>query len=663
MGFNLKDSLAVNTLRVLSAESIEKANSGHPGLPLGAAPMAYVLWNKILNVNPKTSRNWTNRDRFILSAGHGSALLYSLLHLSGYDVSIDDLKNFRKLGSKTPGHPEVNHTDGVEATTGPLGQGIANAVGMAMAEKHLAAKYNKDNFEIVNHYTFALHGDGCLMEGVAQEAISLAGHLKLGKLILLYDSNNISLDGPTSKTFTDDIKSKFEASGWQYILVEDGNDLQEIDKAINLAKKEDNKPSLIEVKTIIGYGAVKEGTSAVHGAPLGKEGVEHIKKVYDYNFSEFEVPDEVLECFELGIKKRGEKAELLWNKMFEEYQEKYPELAKEYILSFENREIKIELEPHKLGTSMASRVSSQKAIQQISNQVSEFWGGSADLSSSNKTMIDTESDFEFNNYIGRNIWFGVREFAMGAIMNGIALHGGTRIYGGTFFVFSNYLLPAIRMAAMQGLPVVYVMTHDSIAVGEDGPTHEPIEQLASVRSMPNINVIRPADGNETNAAWKRALYETKRPTMLVLTRQNLPVLFGTNEFAEDGINKGAYIISEAKGEIDGIMIATGSEVALALEAQKELEKEEIYVRVVSMPSQNIFDEQSLDYKEKILPTAIKKRMVIEAASSFGWGKYIGMNGKTLTIDTWGLSGSGELLFEKYGFSVDNAIKIYKSIHM
>ncbi|WP_367783665.1 transketolase [Streptococcus pluranimalium] len=661
MTFDAVDQLAVNTIRSLSMDMIQKANSGHPGLPMGAAPMAYVLWNQFLNVNPKTSRSWTNRDRFVLSAGHGSALIYSLLHLSGYDVSMEDIKNFRQFGSKTPGHPEVNHTDGVEATTGPLGQGIANAVGMAMAEAHLAAKYNKPDFNIVDHYTFALNGDGDLMEGVSQEAASLAGHLKLGKLVLLYDSNDISLDGPTSKAFTEDVKGRFEAYGWQHLLVEDGNDLEAIAQAIEEAKAESEKPTIIEIKTIIGYGAKNQGTSAVHGAPLGDEGIAHAKAAYSYDYPAFTVPEEVSERFAAGLQARGEKAETEWNELFAKYEAEYPELAADYKEAFALKPVEVELEAHQVGESSASRVTSQAAIQQISEQVSYFWGGSADLSASNNTMVKAETDYQADNYQGRNIWFGVREFAMAVAMNGIALHGGSRVYGGTFFVFSNYLLPAVRMAALQELPTVYVMTHDSVAVGEDGPTHEPIEQLASVRSMPNLNVIRPADGNEVNAAWKRALSETKTPTMLVLTRQNLPVLEGTSELAEEGLNKGAYILSEAKGDLDGIIIATGSEVKLALDTQAALAEEGTHVRVVSMPSQNLFDAQPAEYKEEVLPSSVTKRLAIEAAASFGWERYTGLNGATLTIDTWGTSAPGNKIFEEYGFTVANALDLYKAL--
>lgn len=661
MTFDNTDQLAVNTIRTLSMDAIQKANSGHPGLPMGAAPMAYVLWSKFLNVNPLTHRDWSNRDRFVLSAGHGSAMLYSLLHLAGYDVTIDDLKNFRQWGSKTPGHPEVNWTDGVEATTGPLGQGIANAVGLAMAEAHLAATYNRPGYEIVDHYTYALNGDGDLMEGVSQEAASLAAQLKLGKLVLLYDSNDISLDGPTSKSFPDDIKMRFESYGWQHILVKDGNNLEEIEAAITRAKAETDKPTIIEVKTIIGFGAENQGTSSVHGAPLGADGIAFAKETYGWDYPDFTVPAAVKKRFLETLRARGEGLEQVWREMFDAYAQDYPELAKQYADAFSNQTPELELSKYELGTAAASRVSSQETIQKLSAQMPNLWGGSADLSASNNTMVKAESDFESDNYAGRNIWFGVREFAMAAAMNGIALHGGTRVYGGTFFVFSNYLLPAVRMAALQDLPTVYVLTHDSIAVGEDGPTHEPVEQLASVRAMPNLNVIRPADGNEVIAAWRRAVTETKRPTALILTRQNLPVLEGTAELAEEGINRGAYILSKEKGELEGIIIATGSEVKLALDTQAELEKAGQHVRVVSMPAQNIFDEQSADYQEEILPSKVTKRLAIEAGSSFGWGKYVGLAGKTLTIDTWGASAPGDRIFKEYGFTVENAVKIFGTL--
>ena len=656
--FDTTDQLAVNTIRTLSMDAIQKANSGHPGLPMGAAPMAYVLWSKFLNVNPKTGRQWSNRDRFVLSAGHGSAMLYSLLHLAGYKVTVEDLKQFRQWKSKTPGHPEVGHTDGIEATTGPLGQGIANAVGMAMAEAHLAATYNRPDFNIVDHYTYALNGDGDLMEGVSQEACSLAGKLKLGKLILFYDSNNISLDGKLEQSFTDDVQKRFESYGWQHLLVKDGNDLDEIAAAVALAKADLNRPTIIEVKTIIGFGAPKEGTNAVHGAPLGVEGIAAAKKAYGWAYEAFEVPTEVKRRFIETLVARGEGLEQVWNETFKAYAKKYPELAKQYVAAFENKTPELALTKHELGSSKASRSTSQEAIQELSAQMPNFWGGSADLSASNNTMAKADSDFMPENYAGRNIWFGVREFAMGATMNGIALHGGTRVYGGTFFVFSNYMLPAVRMAALQSLPVTYVWTHDSIAVGEDGPTHEPVEQLASVRSMPNLDVIRPADGNEVNAAWRRAASSTNRPTALILTRQNLPVLEGSEALAQDGVNHGAYILSKEEGTLEGILIASGSEVALALEAKKTLGQG---IRVVSMPSMNIFDEQSEHYKEEVLPKNVRKRLAIEAGTSFGWAKYVGIDGATITVDRWGASAPANIVLPAYGFTAEHVIEVFKNL--
>lgn len=663
--FDKTDQLGVNTIRTLSIEAVQKANSGHPGLPMGAAPMAYALWTKHLKVNPTTSRNWVDRDRFVLSAGHGSAMLYSLLHLSGYNVTIDDLKNFRQWDSKTPGHPEVHHTDGVEATTGPLGQGIAMAVGMAMAEAHLAATYNRYSFPIMDHYTYAICGDGDLMEGVSQEASSIAGHMKLGKLIVLYDSNDISLDGPTSKAFTENVGARYEAYGWQHILVKDGNDLDEIEAAIEAAKAETDKPTLIEVKTVIGYGAPKEGTSSVHGAPIGEEGITAAKAVYGWEYPDFTVPEEVAARFKETMIDEGQKAEEAWNEMFKNYEHAHPELAKQFKEAFANQlpeGWEQELPKYELGTSAASRVTSKETIQAISKVVPSFWGGSADLSASNNTMVAAEKDFEPGQYEGRNIWFGVREFAMAAAMNGIQLHGGSHVYGGTFFVFTDYLRPAIRLAALQKVPVTYVLTHDSVAVGEDGPTHEPIEQLASVRCIPNVHVIRPADGNETVAAWKIAMTSTETPTILVLSRQNLPVLEGTLEHASDSVQKGAYVLSPQKGEQPaGILIATGSEVNLAVEAQAKLAEEGIDVSVVSMPSFDLFEKQSAEYKESVLPKAVTKRVAIEAAASFGWERYVGTEGKTITIDHFGASAPGGLVLEKFGFTPENVVNTYKSL--
>lgn len=663
--FDNVDQLGVNAIRTLSMDAIQKANSGHPGLPMGAAPMAYALWTKFLKVNPKTSRNWIDRDRFILSAGHGSAMLYSLLHLSGYQVSTDDLKNFRQWDSKTPGHPEVDHTDGVEATTGPLGQGIAMAVGMAMAEAHLAAKFNRDQFDVMNHFTYALCGDGDLMEGVSQEASSMAGHMKLGKLIVLYDSNDISLDGPTSKSFTENVGERYEAYGWQHILVKDGNDLNEISAAIEAAQAELDKPTLIEVKTVIGFGAPNEGTSKVHGAPLGDEGVKAAKGVYGWDYEAFTVPAEVTERFNQTMIEDGSKAEAEWNQQFAKYSEAYPELAQELQDAFagkfpENWDANLPV--YEEGTSAASRVTSKETIQALAESLPFLWGGSADLSASNNTMIAGEKDFEPGQYEGRNIWFGVREFAMAAAMNGIQLHGGTHVYGGTFFVFTDYLRPALRLSAIQNTPVTFVLTHDSIAVGEDGPTHEPIEQLASVRAIPNVCTIRPADGNEVVAAWKLAVTATDKPTVLVLSRQNLPVLAGTKEMAPESVAKGAYVLSPQKGEKpDGILIATGSEVKLAVDAQKVLAEQGQDVSVVSMPSFDLFNEQSAAYKESVLPKDVAKRVAIEAGSSFGWAQYVGLNGATITVDHFGASAPGDKVFQEFGFTVENVVATFTSL--
>ncbi|WP_462259374.1 transketolase [Vagococcus teuberi] len=666
MLFDQTDQLGVNTIRTLSLDMIQQANSGHPGLPMGAAPMAYTLWTKFLKVNPKTSRQWADRDRFVLSAGHGSAMLYSLLHLSGYKLPMEELKKFRQWDSLTPGHPEVHHTDGVEATTGPLGQGIAMSVGFAMAEAHLAATYNKDKFNIVDHYTYALCGDGDLMEGISQEAISLAGHLKLGKLIVLYDSNDISLDGPLDKSFTEDVRGRVESSGWQHILVKDGNDLEEIANAIEAAQKETTKPTMIEVKTVIGFGAENEGTNKVHGAPLGAEGVAFAKKSYGWDYPAFTVPEEVATRFHADMVEKGEKAEAEWQKLFADYKAAYPELAKQFEEAFKG-DVTVDLESvlptYELGESAASRVTSKEAIQVLSKEIPSFWGGSADLSSSNNTMVAAEKDFEPGQYEGRNIWFGVREFGMAAAMNGIALHGGTRVYGGTFFVFVDYLRPALRLSSIQKAPVTFVLTHDSIAVGEDGPTHEPIEQLSSLRGMPNVNLIRPADGNEVSAAWKLAATSTETPTVLALSRQNLPVLEGTKEKAYEGVARGAYVLSPSRCDTpDGILIATGSEVKLAMDAQAELyEKEGVDVSVVSMPSTTLFDAQDVAYKESVLPSSVSKRVSIEMGTTFGWGRYVGLSGKSIGIDKFGASAPGNRVIEEYGFTVENVVKTFNSL--
>ncbi|ANB57869.1 transketolase [Anoxybacillus sp. B7M1] len=660
------DQLAITTIRTLSIDAIEKANSGHPGMPMGAAPMAYTLWTKFMNHNPSNPK-WFNRDRFVLSAGHGSMLLYSLLHLSGYDVSMEDIKQFRQWGSKTPGHPEYGHTPGVEATTGPLGQGIAMAVGMAMAERHLATTYNRDHFEIINHYTYAICGDGDLMEGVASEAASLAGHLKLGRLIVLYDSNDISLDGELQLSFSENVAQRFEAYGWQYLRVEDGNDIEEVAKALEAARADVNRPTLIEVKTTIGYGSPnKAGTSDVHGAPLGADELKLTKEAYKWTFAEdFYVPEEVYAHFRQVVQEAGAQKEAEWNELLAAYQKAYPDLANQLKLAIDEQlpegwEEQLPVYPE--GKNIATRASSGEVLNAIAKAVPQFIGGSADLAGSNKTLIKGTGNFMPESYEGRNIWFGVREFAMGAALNGMALHGGVKVFGGTFFVFSDYLRPAIRLAALMGLPVTYVFTHDSIAVGEDGPTHEPIEQLPSLRAMPNLSLIRPADANETAAAWRLALESTDRPTALVLTRQNLPTLATTAERAYEGVKKGAYVVSEAtNGEPQALLLASGSEVSLAVEAQKALASEGIYVSVISMPSWDRFEQQPEEYKEQVLPSALKKRLAIEMAASFGWERYTGDEGDILAIDRFGASAPGEQIMKEYGFTVEHVIERVKKL--
>src|SRR5699024_2953097 len=640
------EQLSINTLRTLAIDAIEKANSGHPGLPMGAAPMAYTLWTDFMNHNPKHSK-WFNRDRFVLSAGHGSMLLYGLLHLSGYDVTIDDIKNFRQWGSRTPGHPEVHDTDGVEATTGPLGQGIAMAVGMAMAEAHLAATYNKPDISIIDHYTYALVSDGDLMEGISHEAASLAGHLGLGKLIALYDSNDISLDGELDRSFSENTEKRFEAYGWQVLRVEDGNDLTELRTAIQKAKDNQDQPTLIEVKTIIGYGSPnKSDSSASHGAPLGTDEVTLTKEYYQWTYEEFAVPDEVYADFNEKIVQKGERLEKEWNEQLTAYQEAYPDEANELQRAMKG-ELPVDwdanLPVYEPGEDhLATQAASGEVLNGIAQSIPYFFGGSEDLAGSNKTYIENGDDFTRANYAGRNIWFGVREFAMAAALNGMALHGGVKVYAGTFFVFSDYLRPAVRLSALMKMPVTYVFMHDSIAVGEDGPTHEPIEQLPALRAMPNVSVIRPADGNETQAAWRLALESTTTPTALVLTRQNLPTLKGTKEKAYEGVKRGAYVVREEVKEMpDALLLATGSEVQLAIAAGEELQKEGIDVRVVSMPAWDRFEEQDKDYKQAILPPEVTKRVAIEMASPFGWERYVGDDGIVMGITTFGASAPGD----------------------
>lgn len=657
---------SINTIRTLAIDAIEKAKSGHPGLPMGAAPMAYTLWTDFMKHNPKNS-NWFNRDRFVLSAGHGSMLLYGMLHLSGYDVTMDDLKNFRQWGSRTPGHPEVHDTDGVEATTGPLGQGIAMAVGMAMAEAHLSAKYNRDDLNMIDHYTYALISDGDIMEGISHETASLAGHLGLGKLIALYDSNDISLDGELNRAFSENTEQRFKAYGWQVIHVEDGNNVEALRQAIQEAKANTTQPTLIEVKTIIGYGSPnKSASSASHGAPLGSDEVVLTKEYYKWEHEEFCVPDEVYDHFKQKIIEPGLEAEQHWNEMFSTYQEKYPELAKELQTAIDGNLPEgwdKELPVYKAGEDeLATRAASGDVLNAIAKKVPYLFGGSADLAGSNNTLLKEEEDFTKENYTGRNIWFGVREFAMSAALNGMALHGGLKVYGGTFFVFSDYLRPAIRLAALMKMPTIHVLTHDSIAVGEDGPTHEPIEHLAAFRAMPGLSVIRPADGNETQAAWRLAIESKDKPTLLVLTRQGLPTLEGTDEYAYEGVKRGAYVISKGKKETpDALLLATGSEVQLAIKAQQELQKESIDVNVISMPSWDRFREQNEEYQNKVLPPHVKNRVGIEMASTLGWERYVGDTGIVLGIDKFGASAKGQKVIEAYGFTVDNVVKNVKKM--
>ena len=653
------EQLSINTIRTLSIDAIEKANSGHPGLPMGAAPMAYTLWTEFMRHHPKSSK-WFNRDRFVLSAGHGSMLLYSLLHLSGYDVSLNDIKNFRQYGSKTPGHPEVHHTDGVETTTGPLGQGIATAVGMAIAETHLAATYNKEGFNVVDHHTFALVGDGDLMEGISHETASLAGHLGLGKLVVLYDSNDISLDGDLDRSFSENVQERFQSYGWEVIRVEDGNDVDALRKAMKAAKQNTEQPTLIEVKTVIGYGSPnKSGSSSSHGAPLGEEEAKLTKQNYNWEYGAFHVPVEVYDDFKNKVAEKGAKAESDWNELVEAYADKYPEEGKQ-LQSVMKGELPANwdknLPVYEAGSSLATRASSGEVLNAIAKNVPNFIGGSADLAGSNKTTIKDVSDLSKADYAGKNIWFGVREFAMAAALNGMALHGGLNVFGGTFFVFSDYLRPAVRLSSLMKLPVTYVWTHDSIAVGEDGPTHEPVEHLASFRAMPGLSLIRPADGNETQAAWRLAVESTDQPTAIVLSRQNLPTLPGTKESAYEGVKKGAYVVSDSsQGESDAILLATGSEVQLAVEAQKVLREKNIDASVVSMPSWDRFEAQTASYKESVLLPNVKKRVAIEMASSFGWDRYLGNDGVMIGIDTFGASGNGNKLTEEYGFCVDNIV--------
>lgn len=645
---------SINTIRFLSAEAVQKANSGHPGLPLGAAPVAYSLFANQMNHNPKNP-NWANRDRFVLSAGHGSALLYSLFHVFGYDIAIEDLKTFRQMDSKAAGHPEYGMVAGIETTTGPLGQGIANAVGFALAESHLAGEFNKPDFDIYNHYTYVLCGDGCLMEGVSSEAASLAGTMGLGKLILLYDSNNITIEGNTNIAFTEDVRKRFDAYGWQTLLVEDGNDLQAINAAIEAGKKEENKPTLIEIKTLIGYGAPnKQGKSSAHGEPLGVDEIKAAKAFLNWEHEdEFFVPEEVSKHMET-IMEKGAKAEADWNELFKAYVAKYPEMAEKWN-AFHSEELPMDiLNGDDFWTyegNIATRVSSEQVLQKLSKAIPNLFGGSADLGPSNKSIMKDREYYSKETPTGSNIHFGVREFAMTAMANAIALHGGLRPYIAGFFVFSDYMKAGMRLSALMNIPVVSIMTHDSIGVGEDGATHQPIEHLAALRSMPNYTVVRPCDTKETAAAWYLALTR-KSPTSIVLTRQNLPLLAETGKEAL----KGGYILKDCGQTPDIILMATGSEVELIYKAYDVLAEKGIKARVVSIPSFEVFEEQSQEYKESVLPNSVRTRLAVEAACDFGWHKYIGLDGDIISMKGFGECGPAGTLFKHFGFTVENVVE-------
>ena len=657
------DTMSVNAIRVLAADAVQKANSGHPGLPLGSAAMAYELWAKHMKHNPQ-SPEWADRDRFILSGGHGSTLLYSLLHLFGYgNLSVEDLAQFRQDGSLTPGHPEYGHTVGIEATTGPLGQGMAMAVGMAMAERHLAAVFNKEGYPVVDHYTYVLGGDGCMMEGISSEAFSLAGTLGLGKLIVLYDSNKISIEGSTDIAFTEDVKKRFEAFGFQTLVVEDGNNLEEIGKAIEEAKADTTRPTMITVKTKIGYGCpAKEGKASAHGEPLGVDNVKALKENLNWPSQEpFYVPEEVFDNYR-NIAKENAKVNDAWNAMFEEYCAKFPEMKELWDTYHDENLGEKVLDTEDFWAyedkAEATRSLSGKMINRIKTKMPNLIGGSADLAPSTKTYMSDMGDFSKENYAGRNLHFGVREAAMTAIGNGLMLHGGLRAFVSTFFVFSDYVKPMARLSSLMELPLTFVLTHDSIGVGEDGPTHEPIEQLAEFRSMPNFTVYRPCDATETAAAWYYAATSKKTPTALVLTRQNLPQIPGSSREAL----KGAYVIDKADKETpDAIIIATGSEVSLAIEAKALLKEEGVDVSVVSMPSMDVFEEQSAEYKESVLPSAVRKRVAVEALSDFGWGRYVGLDGAYVTMNGFGASAPAATLFKKFGFTAENVANTVKSI--
>lgn len=654
------DMKSVNAIRVLSADAIQKANSGHPGLPLGSAAMAYELWAKHMKHNP-ANPEWVNRDRFILSGGHGSSLLYSLLHLFGYGLTMEDMKNFRQLDSKTPGHPEYGHTVGVEATTGPLGAGMAMAVGMAMAENHLAATFNKEGYPVVDHYTFVLGGDGCMMEGISYEAFSLAGSLGLGKLIVLYDSNNISIEGDTNIAFRENVQERFRAFGFQTLLVKDGNDLEEIGKAIEEAKADTTRPTLIEVKTKIGFGCpAKEGKASAHGEPLGVDNVAALRRNLGWEIEEsFVIPQDVYDNCK-NIADANAKEETAWNAMFAEYAQKYPEMKKLWDEYHDKKQAEKLINNEEFWKvpekAEATRSLSGKLINIMKQELPNFFGGAADLAPSTKTYMADMGDYSKENPAGKNIHFGIRELAMAAIGNGIALHGGLRPFVSTFFVFSDYVKPMARLSALMGVPLTYVLTHDSIGVGEDGPTHEPIEQLAMFRAMPNFTVYRPADAAETAAAWYYAVTSENTPTALVLSRQNLPQLTGSGREALKG---GYVLVKETKEVPDAVIIATGSEVSLGVEAAEQLKAEGIDVRVVSMPSMDVFEQQAQEYKDTVLPKNVRARVAVEALSDFGWGRYVGIDGEVVSMKSFGASAPGNQLFEHFGITTEAVVEAVK----
>ena len=649
----------INSIRVLAAEAVQKANSGHPGLPLGSAPMAYTLWADFMNHNPKNPK-WENRDRFVLSAGHGSTLLYALLHLFEYGLTMEDLKAFRQEGSLTPGHPEYGHTVGIETTTGPLGQGIATAVGMAMAERHLAAKFNKEGYDIVDHYTYALVGDGCLMEGISYEAAAMAGTLKLGKLIVLYDSNDITIEGDTQIAFREDVRARFEAQGFETFFVEDGNDIDAIAKALKEAKANLDKPSFIEIKTQIGYGCPKkQGKASAHGEPLGVDNIVEMKEFLGHHHDEFFVSEDV-RAHMSELVKQGEEKELEWNKLFDAYRAAYPELAAEWEKWHSDEAISLDIYDNYTDPQgkKATRNASYDVINHMAGIVPNIFGGSADLAPSTKTYMNGKGDFSAEDYSGNNLHFGIREHAMGAVANGIVVHGGLKAFCSTFFVFSDYMKNPMRLAALMKLPVTYVLTHDSIGVGEDGPTHQPIEQLAMLRSTPNMVTFRPADAKETVAAWEYALNSKTEPVAIVLTRQDLPYLEKTGAEAK----KGAYVVAGVKPQdSDIILIGSGSEVQLVVGAVKELEAEGIKATAVSMSSMDVFENQSKEYKESILPSNKTKRVAVEALSSFGWHKYTGFEGQVISMDQFGESAPAARIFEKYGFTVEHVVEVAKEV--